>query len=118
MEINIIENVKNTLKFHFDGILSSDKIMDSIHEFKTKLAENPNQKFNVIWDCMEVEDYEISIREPWQIAIKNAENQLNQLIIITDSPLLENYAALMSMVTNINIQVINPYADSSFNLAS
>ena len=70
MEITINQESNNILKYHFDGILSSEKIMDNIHEMKTSLAQNKSQKFNVIWDCMDVDDYEISIREPWQIALK------------------------------------------------
>lgn len=118
MEITINQAFNNTLKYHFDGILSSDKIMDNIHEMKAALSQNKAQKFNVIWDCMDVDDYEISIREPWQRALKISEDQLEQLIIITDSPLLENYAALMSMVTNLNIEVVNPNSVSSYGLAS
>lgn len=118
MEITINQELNNTLKYHFDGILSSEKIMNNIHEMKTTLAQNNTQKFNIIWDFMEVVDYEISIREPWQTALKTAENQLEKLIIITDSPLLENYADLISMVTNLHIEVVNPNCVSSYGLAS
>ncbi len=118
MEITINHAFNNILKYHFDGILSSEKIMDNIQEMKATLAQNRTQKFNVIWDCMDVDDYEISIREPWQKALKIAEDQLEQLIIITDSPMLENYAALMSMVTNLDIEVVNPNNVASYGLAS
>lgn len=118
MEITIDQASNKILKYHFDGILSSEKILDNIHEMKATLAQHKAQTFNVVWDCMDVDDYEISIREPWQKALKIAEDQLEQLIIITDSPLLENYAALMSMVTNLNIEVVNPNCASSYGLAS
>ncbi len=111
-----IENTqRNYLKFIFQEKLYADDAITAIKKWKEEFAKKPNEKITLIWDCMIMKDYEPKARILWQKAIKDMKNQIENILLITESRIIKLGAIMISTFTSFNIEVFDSEDKIIFN---
>lgn len=97
------------LKFKFNNNLSEEDARYAIQEWNDLLNSSKDDKVNMIWDCLEMKNYEQKALALWQHALKESRNKINQIWLVTESKMLRAGAMLISAFTNMKIKVVKSH---------
>jgi len=98
-------------RFHFVQKLTKKAAENAINEWKIKFTEQSTKKITMIWDCTELTDYEPMARIFWQKTLKETQNQIECVWLISDSKIIRAGASIMSLFVNFNMKVMSSEKD-------
>jgi oligoendopeptidase F len=97
------------LKFTFKDKLSEEDAKHAVNEWKDLLASSKEDKVNMVWDCLHMDNYENKALSIWQQALKESKERINKIWLVTDSKMLKAGAMLISAFTNLKIKVVKSH---------
>jgi len=102
-----VETLDNTkyINFTFSGILKEKDAKNAIDEF-SKIAKNTQKEIILIWNCLEMKNYEHEARILWQKKLKHCKSQIKEIWLISDSKIIKAGAELISLFTSYKIKII------------
>ena len=97
---------RNCLKFTFSGVLEEYNAKAAITKWKHEFRSKPDEKFTLIWECLDMKGYDSPSRIAWQNAMKELKPQIDTIWLIATLKLIKVGAQIMSVFTSINVKVV------------
>jgi len=97
---------KQYLKFTFTGKFTMDDAVPALDRWRQMFAEKNGQKISLIWDCLQMDDYEHEARTLWQNGCKEMKEQIEIIWVITNSLLIRMGASVISVFTSLKLKVV------------
>ena len=97
----------NCLKFIFRNEFTKDQAEEGIEIWKKVFHSKPDEKFTLIWHCLEMKGYEPSSRRLWQQAMKELKAQIECIWLVSNSKVIKYGASLMSLFTSFEIKTVH-----------
>lgn len=94
---------KRFLQFNFKGHLDLESAAEAITEWKTRLA--PNQKTNVIYNCLEMSGFDTPARKLWQSAMSELKPMTGCIWVISSNAFILGAAKTMGLLSGYDIKV-------------
>jgi len=98
---------KDCLKFTFSDKLNIEDANLAIKKWKKAFAEKPQEKIIIIWECSEMSGYDNEARIQWQKTLRETENQIASIWLITTSNIIKLGAAVMSLFISLKINTVS-----------
>jgi hypothetical protein len=98
------------LYFRFEGVLTRELAKKGIDQWEKSL-EGTSAKTTLIWDCLNMKNYEPMARNDWQMAIKNNKSKMDIIWVVTDSTIIKAGAKLMGIFTSYNFKVVSSFSE-------
>jgi len=105
------------IKFTFKGCFTNKQAVKAADEWK-KLFETQNRKTIVVFDCLQMTDYEPLARGTWQQTITFLKTKIDTIWVITDSKVIAAGATIMGMFTSFTIKTVNSESKIDFTKMS
>lgn len=107
------ENVDMALKptfgeclyFQFKGKLTENGGLLAINAWNQEF-ESSDKKYDVIWDCIDMEGFEMSARKDWSQSLTQSAHRINRVFLISDSIIIRGAARLMLKLFPIELVLI------------
>ncbi len=96
------------LKITFTGIFTYENAKWASQKWIDQFQTKPEQRINVIFDALEMTDYEPVARSVWQKTMVELSDQIDSIWLVTDSKLIAAGAKVMSIFTSFRINTV-PY---------
>ena len=93
------------LYFEFKGIFKELEALNAIEIWKSQVEGKEN--FILVWQCLEMENYEAKARIAWQNSIKKFGKKISAIWLITDSVRIQAGAEIISFFTYFNIHTVS-----------
>lgn len=97
---------RQCLRFVFKGVLTSQDATQAIEEWTQYFQQHPDERFILLWDSLEMTNYEPLARSMWQKTIKQFKHQIDTIWLITDKIVIKTGAMIMSHFTSFDIKVV------------
>ncbi len=94
------------LFFTFDGIFRKSDAQIAVEQWRSEMTQVATKKVTVVWQCLEMKNYEREARQLWQEALKEFESQIGMIWLVTDSVLIQAGAEIMSFFTYFEMKVV------------
>lgn len=94
-------------KFSFIQKLTKNDAEKAIIEWQTKFEEHQYEKFTLIWNCTRLTEYEPMARIFWQKKLKETENQIERIWLVSDSKMIRAGASLMRLFVKVDLKVVS-----------
>ena len=118
MENPLIEWVKKSdevcLKFTFQGNFTTQDALAAIDRWEEALSSRPNERVVHIWDCLAMEDYDQEAKKVWIQNCKKHRTQIDTIWLISNSLLINMGARIISLVTYLDIKVVQSEGELHF----
>lgn len=102
---------KDCLKFTFTGKFSDQDAVAATEKWRQIFASKKQQKVILIWDCLDMHDYDQQARTLWQVACKEMKDQIDIIWVLTNSILIRMGASVISVFTSLKIKVVSSEKD-------
>jgi hypothetical protein len=99
-------NGKNCLRFTFVGMFTKEDAESASDEWKKHFTQENGEKTVIIFNCLNMEDYEPLARVTWQNTIKSLKSEIKGIWVVTDSKLIASGAAIMGVFTSFAIKAV------------
>lgn len=99
------------MKFTFKGNFSEQDARTAVENWRQTFAAKPQDKIILIWDCLEMHDYDQQARTLWQNACKELKSQIDVIWVLTNSILIRMGASVISVFTSLKIKVVSSEND-------
>lgn len=97
------------LTFKFKGKFTQTASEESTLAWKEAFAEDPHTKFIVVWDCMEMTGFEMSARREWLKYMHQLHDQIDRVMVISDSVIIRGSARLMLKLFQFKSELFDNY---------
>ena len=98
---------KDCLRFTFGEKLTGKEAEIAIEEWREAFQSKSDKSIILIWDCRKMKGYDSNARVKWTVALKEMKRQIDTIWLITDSHLVKIGAAVMGVLSSINIKIVN-----------
>ena len=102
---------KECLKFTFSGKFTDQDAVAATEKWRQIFATRKQQKMILIWDCLDMQDYDQHARNLWQNACKEQKDQIEIIWVLTNSILIRMGASVISVFTSLKIKVVGAEKD-------
>lgn len=102
---------KDCLKFTFNGKFSEKDAVASTEKWRQIFSTKKQEKIILIWDCLNMNDYDQQARTLWQVACKDMKDQIQIIWVLTNSILIRMGASVISVFTSLKIKVVSSEKD-------
>jgi len=102
---------KDCLKFTFTGKFTVLNATTASGKWREAFDSKPADKINLIWDCLEMDDYDHEARTVWQNLCKEYKDQIETIWVMTNSILIRMGASVISVFTSLKIKVVSTEND-------
>lgn len=102
---------KDCLKFTFNGKFTDQDAGAAVDKWRKLFAVKKQDKVILIWDCLNMHDYDQHARNLWQSACKDMKDQIAIIWVITNSFLIKMGASVISVFTSLKIKVVSDEKD-------
>jgi len=92
-------------KFTFSDKLTSLSAEEAVVDWKERFAKQPHEKFTLVWDCSELEDYDSACQELWQEAFQETHQQVERIWIISNSEIVNAEVQLRALFDDFNVKM-------------
>ncbi len=103
----ITKSGRDCLKFTFFGKFTVQDAIPALEKWRQAFAERPEGKIPLIWDCLNMEDYDHEARTLWQDACKEMKDRIDTIWVLTNSLLIRMGASVISVFTSLKIKVVS-----------
>lgn len=94
------------LFFTFSGIFRKADADMAVRIWKAMFSDYPDRKFNIVWQCLAMENYEGKARKVWQETMKELKEQISMVWLVTDSVLIQAGAEIMIYFVFYDMKVV------------
>ncbi len=105
LELTQIQS-KTAIIFHFEGILTQQKAHEFIKQWQIIFLGNESNKMVVIFDAINMSDYQPMARTLFQKSINELKSQIDSIWVISNSKIVKAGAAIMSIFSSFPITTI------------
>jgi len=105
---------RESLQIDFHGVLTNQEALRLSAEWKAQFAARGGQKFNVIFNCLAMKDYEPMARFTWQKTIGDLKNQIGGICVVTENRLIAAGAGIIGLFTSFKIRTVNTLTKIEF----
>lgn len=101
------------LYFKFNGVFYLEDAEQGIERWD-ELFQDPeytNDKISLVWDCLEMENYESKARIAWQKTIKEHKHRIENIWLITNSATISAGAEIVAFFTSLNIRPVKSFIE-------
>ena len=109
----LIKFLGNALKFTFKGNFTEQDAITAAGKWREMFSGQPGKKIVLIWDCLDMNDYDHEARTLWQNLCKEYRDQIEIIWVITESLLIKMGASVISVFTSMKIKVVSSENDIS-----
>jgi hypothetical protein len=102
----ILINSKRFIRLNFEAKLSALQAQEICDKLKKIYKINENNKQTMIFNSLEMQDYEPKARVIFQETLRELKSQIDMIWLISDSKIIVGGAAIMSLLTKIKIQTV------------
>lgn len=95
------------LKISFVGIFTYEDAKWASQQWKDRFQTKSEQRIKVIFDALEMTNYEPTARSVWQQTIAELSGQIDSIWLVTDSKLIAAGAKIMSIFTSFRINTVS-----------
>ena len=100
-------NEHDCLRFNFSGILTHKQSIEACAEWTEIFNLDKLIKYTIIFNSLEMDNYEPLARVTFQKTIKDYNSQIIKIWVVTGSKLISTGAALMGMFTSFSIKSVS-----------
>lgn len=100
---------KDCIYFQYKGIFRLKDAEVALNRTVNYLKQNKDRKNLVVWNCLEIEDYETAARTMCQDAIKEYQNTIDEVYVIAKSPIIFAAVEIISFFTSIKIKIVSSF---------
>lgn len=93
-------------KFTFTNESTDQSNENVILDWKQKFAKQPKEKFILVWDCIELDDYESTCRMLLQETVQQTIHQIDRMWIISNPEITKAVPYLINFFEGINFKMI------------
>lgn len=97
---------KEYLYFKFGVFLLASHAKEMTAQWKTELEKNPGRKVSIIWDCLEMKDYDNQARVVWQQAINETKDRIDAMWVITNNIFINIGANIIGAIDGVRINAV------------
>lgn len=97
-------NSTNYLYFKFKGKFTEDISQQACRAW-LEFFKQTAKSYTLVWDCMQMEGYELGARNEWVNALKEGKQQINKITVISDSMIIRGAARLMLKLFSFEAEV-------------
>lgn len=97
---------KECLQFIFHGHFSEKAAAEAVEKWRRTFSAAPEEKITLIWNCLEMNDYDHQARTLWQNACKEMKDRIDVIWVITNSLLIRMGASVISVFSSLKIKVV------------
>jgi hypothetical protein len=94
---------KSFLQFNFQGHLDLESATEAIEAWRKQLT--PNQKINLIYNCLEMTGFDTPARKIWQLAMSDLKASTGSIWIISSNAFILGAAKTMGLLSGYDIKV-------------
>jgi hypothetical protein len=102
---------KDCLKFTFKGKFMDQDAAGATEKWRQAFASRKQEKIILIWDCLDMQDYDQHARTLWQNTCKELKDQISIIWVMTNSILIRMGASVISVFTSLKIKVVSSEKD-------
>lgn len=104
---------KTFLYFKFEGTLKVEEAEYGIERWDTCFedAKHTSEKISLVWNCLQMKNYETEARIAWQNAVKKHRANIENIWLITDSVTITAGAEIISFFTSLKIRPIKSFEE-------
>ena len=99
-------NDNDCLRFVFAGVLTQNQSLEACAEWTEIFNLDKGKKYTIIFNSIKLDNYEPLARGVFQKTIKELNNQIIKIWVVTDSKLISGGAAIMGMFTSFPIKSV------------
>jgi len=102
---------KDCLIFTFSGKFSDQDAITATEKWRQIFASRKQEKIILIWNCLDMHDYDQQARTLWVNACQEMKDQISFIWLITNSLLIRMGASVISVFTSLKIKVVSTEKD-------
>lgn len=102
---------KQCLRFTFSGKFTEQDAVPALEKWRQSFASKPGERIPMIWDCLNMNDYDYEARTLWQNACKEMKDQIDSIWVMTNSLLIRMGASVISVFSSLRIKVVDSEED-------
>ncbi|MEQ8470168.1 MAG: STAS/SEC14 domain-containing protein [Marinoscillum sp.] len=99
------------LKFIFKGKFTEEASDLSTQIWDQEFKSNPDRKFILIWDCVQMTGFEMSARREWIKCMQELHENIDKIIVVSDNVLIRGSARLMLKLFSFESEVFSTYQE-------
>ncbi|MEO9966794.1 MAG: hypothetical protein ABJF11_13435 [Reichenbachiella sp.] len=107
-----IESVRrgdgHCLQFKFKGRFTEAASIEACQHWNELMEQNP-VKHTLIWDCIEMEGFEIAAKNQWSKSLKLNSNHISTVVVISHNPVIRGAARLMLKLFSFDSKVVRSH---------
>lgn len=100
----------NCLHFKFKGKFTKDASIAACHAWGCEFDKmETSEKFVLLWDCLDMNDFEIAAKNQWQEHMKSYHDRIELVIVVSDNILIRGAARLILKKFGLNANVVRSF---------
>lgn len=107
-------NGHKCLYFQFGQNFCQQDATDAVQKWQHLFDTAPQEKHIIIWDCLDMKNYDLSSRAIWQRSLKAMKSQIESIWLISHSLAIRRGARLMSLFTSYDIHSVGSENEIEF----
>lgn len=101
------------LNFIFKGKFTTQVSKEATDGWKEAFAYAPQNSFVLVWDCTEMNGFEMDARKDWIACMNQLHGQIEKVIVISDHMAIRGAAHLMLSAFQFEYKVFKSYLQTS-----
>jgi hypothetical protein len=116
----IQRSAKSCLRIEIQGRLNEENASKATSKWKEEFSNTlkPEEKANIICNCLNMTGYDTEARKQWQQTISDLKSQIGYLWVITDSNVIRIAANTMGLLTKFKIKTAKSESEVSEELSN
>lgn len=95
-------NGKRCLFLHFNGHFSAEHAREAVSTLGP-MIKNEQGALCMIWECTNMEGFDMTAREHWQVFMKGIKSKIEKIHLVSDRLLIRSGALVVGIFTGIKI---------------
>ncbi|MFK7954450.1 MAG: hypothetical protein AB8B73_16475 [Ekhidna sp.] len=95
-----------SLHFKFLGKFTRDASVAGSSKWAEFMDENSEEQFEFVWDCIEMNGFEIAARTEWYKTIKMYKDRMRKVQVISNNIMIRSAAKVMLQFFNVPSDII------------
>lgn len=83
------------MKFNFTGKFTTEVSIKATAYWSSVFDKDPNQQYEFIWDCTQMEGFEINARKEWYKNMQKYKHRIAKVLVICDQIMIRSAARVM-----------------------